>query len=230
VQHYIYVSDTKVDMLAAQVPRRLRDQIAADLKLDVKVLAVSIKQAPAEETRYSKLALITRYLTHHGDVGTMDEPKAYFMGTLPMRWGELRDWKDRVGPAGSPAIYFVGETDATVVALGGSMRHVLGTDTPLGYGELSGSLAPPLVKLLHRNASEDFPEDDDSYGGWDRYERTLERVGAGRYLNHPELRLAPAEPFDFLARRLRYWPRSGEDETKQAAVLGSPIWVAYADS
>ena len=226
LKHYIYVSDTKVDMLAAQVPRKLRDRIAADLQLDLKVLAVSLKQAPGEETRYSKVALITRYLSDHAEIGTPDLPKAYFAGSLPMRWGELRD-APQAEQKGPSAVYFVGETEATVVALGGSMVHVLGTATSVEDREMSRSLGPSLLALLRVNAKDEFAYDEDD-DDWDHYERSLQKNASG-FLNSPHRRLAPEEPVEFLARRLRYWPSGGQHEGTQAALLGSPIWVAYGD-
>lgn len=37
-RHFMYVSDTKVDMLLAQIPQSQKQKIAIELKLDLKLL------------------------------------------------------------------------------------------------------------------------------------------------------------------------------------------------
>ena len=58
MRYYVYVSDSKVDMLYSQMPSGLRDRIAAELKIDLKVVSVSVSGRRSEETRYSKLQLV----------------------------------------------------------------------------------------------------------------------------------------------------------------------------
>ena len=41
MRYYVYVSDSKVDMLYSQMPRGIRDRIAAELKIDLKVISAS---------------------------------------------------------------------------------------------------------------------------------------------------------------------------------------------
>jgi hypothetical protein len=88
VKYYLYVSDTKLDMLYAQIPRPVLERLAVELKVDLKVLGVVLRTNPLEdETRYAKLEVVTKYLEREGYVGTIDEPAEYFKGPVTMTWG-----------------------------------------------------------------------------------------------------------------------------------------------
>lgn len=79
---YKYISDAKVDVLYAQIPRGLLDGIAVDLNLDLKLAVVeasaAVKRTLPSETRYSRLQVVVKYLEKHqsSDIGTIDAPKA----------------------------------------------------------------------------------------------------------------------------------------------------------
>src|SRR4051794_34822239 len=91
MRYYVYVSDAKLDMLAPQIPAKIRNSIAAELKLDLKLLSLTMKSKDSEETRYSKLSLVTEYLRKHEDVGSVDDPHPFFAGSLTMVWGAIGD-------------------------------------------------------------------------------------------------------------------------------------------
>lgn len=59
---YKYISDAKVDVLYAQIPRGLLDGIAVDLNLDLKLAVVeasaAVKRTLPSETRYSRLQVV----------------------------------------------------------------------------------------------------------------------------------------------------------------------------
>jgi hypothetical protein len=136
VRHYAYVSDTKVEMLYAQIPEKQRARIITELKLDLKAVAVSVKDSPTEETRYSKLKVVDQYLRDHEEVGSIDNPRAYFAGTAMMKWC----------PFGrEDIVYFGGATEQTVFGLGGSMKQVIGSG---GDWVAAYSAAPALYAAL----------------------------------------------------------------------------------
>ncbi len=129
MKYYIYISDTKVDMLYPQIPKSILKQIASSLSIDLKLLGAEInigaKGGSSDETRYSKVQIVSEYIEKHLDVGTIDAASTYFKGTLPMRWGLLGDY----------SIYFTGITNRTYIGLGGSLKHVLGANSgsaPIG--------------------------------------------------------------------------------------------------
>jgi hypothetical protein len=106
VRYYIYVSDSKLDMLSEQIPPPLRQRVAAELKVDVKVFSLSLRQTQSSETRTAKLRLIEAYIDENDLAGTVDEPKAYFRGSLEMRWAPIGlDWRKPT------TVFFVGQTE-----------------------------------------------------------------------------------------------------------------------
>src|SRR5712692_3005987 len=121
MKYYIYISDAKLAMLYAQLPRSFLHKIASELSINLKLvvteIGATIKGNQNEITRYTKLQTIVKYIEKHFDVGTIDEPKTYFKGTLPMQWGRILR---------SGVVYFGGTTPRATIALGGSRQHVLG--------------------------------------------------------------------------------------------------------
>jgi len=121
---YIYYSDDKIRELAQQLPplpwwRRFLDRLR---KVDIKVLgtgpAIDIAPPPDPE-HLQTLKNVWRHLDAKGRVGTFDDPKQYFHGRLEFYYGIF----DTVNP---PVFFLVGGTDRTIVALGGSKKHVRG--------------------------------------------------------------------------------------------------------
>src|SRR6266852_4520283 len=92
LKSYKYISDTKVDMLYEQIPGGLLEKIAVELNINLKLTVVeagaAVKRNLPVETRYSRLQVVVKYLEKHqsSDIGTIDAPKAYFKGVLPMHW------------------------------------------------------------------------------------------------------------------------------------------------
>jgi hypothetical protein len=224
LKYYVYISDAKVDMLFAQIPVKLRNRIAADLTIDLKILSASISSKTSEETRYSRTALVEEFLRKHNELGTVDDPKAYFAGTMFMRWGPL--YEGRI-------VYFGGMTDHTVIGLAGSRKHIL---TSSGDSEVSlggGSGAPDLIALL-RSADPNIvgpaglgqlPRGGDQLG-WEAdaiYDASTNMSGSVQQLDFVAKRLATrsADP----ARD------SGQEGYRfsKTILLGTPVYVAQAD-
>ena len=107
-KYYIYVSDTKVNQLYDQIPKKLLGKIASELTLDLKPYGVGIgatfKKEQAQETRFSKLKIVIQYLEKFmsEEIGWVDAPGVYFKGTLPMFWGRLPKREN------TEAVYFGG--------------------------------------------------------------------------------------------------------------------------
>jgi len=222
MKFYIYISDAKVDMLYSQIPQKLKSKLAAELKIDLKVLSASVKQEKSQETRYSKLKIIVDYIEKNMDIGTVDNPGAYFKGSMPVKWG----------PYGmdEPIVYFGGRTKKTILGLGGSLHHVIGRDT--GEHVHSSSVTPYLLAVLN-NELELPPPMDMEISGLSMEEMipgALDAVAiATERLKGPEQRV------EFLAKRLLYLSgaNTGEKDWRrpnnESVLLGTPIYVALAD-
>lgn len=225
LKYYVYISDTKVEQLYAQIPPSLRKGIATELSVDVKPWGVgigaSIKKEQDLETRYSKLKGVVRYLEKHmsDDIGWIDAPRAYFKGSLPMFWAPLptRD--------NTKVVYFGGSTGQTLLGLGGSAYHVIGKKGDASIGEPSSDL-PSLVAVLTKelqlqphSSNLDYFYDEDA--ALNAIEVMAQNVRG------------TAQNLEFLAKKLVYDPSStahGRIRPRSKYVLfGTPIYVAYAE-
>ena len=124
MKYYVYISDTKVDMLLAQIPHDTKKKIASEYKVDLKLISTTRKsEIEAEDNRYMRLNTVCNSIRDYGNVGTVNEPSEYFVDTLNMRWGPFGD-KD---PTKAPLVYFGGGRGGTVIGLGGSIKHLIGS-------------------------------------------------------------------------------------------------------
>ena len=122
LRYYLYISDSKLDMLFEQIPPKLRTRFAAEVKVDLKVVGVALTSAQPTTVRTAKLRLIERYLESETGVGSVDEPQLYFRGGLPMEWGYVGSQE----PGQRRGVVFMSKGDGLTVALIGSHFHVLG--------------------------------------------------------------------------------------------------------
>jgi hypothetical protein len=102
-KYYLYISDSKVNMLYAQAG----------------------PGTDASRDSIDKLDTVLADLACADRIGTVDEPKEYFAGAMPMRWGPCAfPAVPQLTP--SPLVYFGGATEKTIVGLSGSATHVIG--------------------------------------------------------------------------------------------------------
>jgi hypothetical protein len=211
LKYYLYVSDTKLDMLSAQIPQPLLKRIAVDLSVDFKLFSMSLKQVASDETRFAKLRVVTEYFDKYEPTGSIDEPGAYFRGKLAMRWGPYAAWA-----GDSNLVFFGGATDRTLVGLGGSKHHVLGVQ--IGRpGTSSHSITPALIAALHKDLGLAEPVLGMEWS--EHWQLEAVRVAIAGLQG-------PAQDMEFLARRLV----RGTVDDGRSILLGTPIYVALADS
>jgi hypothetical protein len=215
-KYYEYVSDSKVDMLFASVPVSLRERFAAELKIDLRLVSATVTERPREETRYSKLAVVLRYFQKEVEVGSVDDPAAYFQGTLVMRWGPISNGR---------AIYFGGVTERTVLGMGGSRKHVLHSAGDSTVPDPGGSATAELIDVLRAA--------DPSIAGMSRSRQPTITEGLGEF--EAEAIYTATTGMDGIGQRLEFLARrvavaSGEIiGIPQRILLGTPIYVAQAD-
>ncbi len=221
VKYYIYISDTKVDMLFAQIPQSQLSRLAVELEIDLQLFRTTLKEKERQDeaTRYSKLEVVLNYLRKHHRIGAVESSYRYFAGELDMRWGEFPD---------TGFVYFTGRNDDAILGLGGSLKHVIGNDampalTSPGRSRVEGierSLVSelglrPLVDDLQRDTADDTPPL--SAAGREGVLAAVENAATW-------MRGGTSDRVEFVARRLR------EDKAGvPRVVLGSPLYVAYVD-
>jgi hypothetical protein len=232
LRYYLYISDAKVDMLFSQIDESVLKRISAEVKVDLKVAGVTLRQKEQPiATRTAKLKVVEQYITKYHSVGTTADPgPEYFRGRMDMQWGWLGAyWRDQ-----QPAIViFRGREDSNFVALAGSRRHVLGEQAgdSARHAEAFSAL-PSIIELVGEHISEspeiardmrdlrrDRERGDDSAARGYPPEFALNGF-AGIHL------VVPPEPLEFLAVRLLESSMSRHGYEGMHGVIGTPLYVA----
>ena len=240
MKYYVYVSDAKIEMLCSQIPRSIREQIAAELKIDLKLISVSLKERKVtQETRYSKAGLVAAYIEGHERLGTVDAPEGYIKDALPMRWG----------PYGGDnrLVYFGGGTKHTIVGLGGSaynlLGHQRGASEPHAHSTTSTIIAAisrdldadevehPL-RSFHRGYRPEGTPQSAQLSDAELEDRTANETLIAVSLATSQMK-GPVQRLEFLAKRLyegHLVPNPWDSPRERAHVLlASPIYVALLD-
>jgi hypothetical protein len=209
VKYYIYVSDTKVDMLYAQIPQKIKSQIATELKIDLKLLSATFKDKSSQETRYSKLKLVVDYIEKNFEVGTVDKPKSYFRGKLDMGVGLFRS-----------AACFGGKTKYSILCLGGSNKHVI-------FGHLekdtTGMISPSSGLTSILDMVLDISNSNETIDPIDIDDRISESIASATDI---VISSSAQQKLEFLAKR---FAEGYSKKKKKMVVTGSPIYVALAE-
>jgi hypothetical protein len=239
MKFFVYISDSKVDMLLPQIPHEVKKRVATEFGIDLKILAVKrTATTEPDDSRIKRLEAVLTYIQKFGNVGTVDEPDEYFCDTMCMRWGPYGWWRVNGESNGPRPIYFGGSTDKTVFGMGGSARHVIGE-----IGGAHGRDGEPIHShsatpfLLDYFLRDQFTSGELSRTEYDRFLKGHGDVRIAGEQNRPGLGLdaievateamrGPRQRLEFLAKRLLF--RVGV-ETARMVLLGSPLYVALAD-
>jgi hypothetical protein len=236
VKYYLYISDAKLEMLYGQMPGKIRDKIAAELKIDLKIIGATVSTKDRPETRYSKLDLVREYLITNSPVGSVSHPESYFSGTVPMQWGLI------TSPETGKVVYFGGKVDSVVLGLAGSRHHVVGYqgEGVVGAPDFSygSSFAPMVIKSLEDGLAAviDRPETAET-GPVVQLKspdpmspsETPDAQALQTVLFATENLLGPTQRLEFLAKRLLMGKLSGSGNERTDVLLGTPLYVALAD-
>jgi hypothetical protein len=215
VKYYIYISDDKIDMLFPQVPTSVVEKVAAEYELNLKVFKLTRKteESPGKN-RVHRLQAVASYLDESGDVGTVDRPKPYFRGTLPMR---MVPFEYRGSELGTGLVTFWGDTPNTALLLGDSQKHLIGAvgdqRPEIGYSHILFW----IVEEIENRAGLLAEEQKSCY---------LDTIP---HLRHGLRFFSRFEPprLEFLAKRVASKTVKSENITQ--VVLATPIYVAMAD-
>ncbi|MDG4805586.1 SAVMC3_10250 family protein [Micromonospora sp. WMMD1120] len=227
-RYYLYISDTKVDMLLSQIDPGYRRAGTAEFSLKLPFVGAKRNVESPAADQVGRLERVTRYLDEHGDVGSVDEPGQFFRGLLPMQWGLLPT------DGGQVMVYFGGRTENTIVGLGGSSFHVLGGGPPAAqppphvFGGMSNmpSLLSGLVDAVDADEADRTPlTAGASLDAADTQALASVHRAGGRLRG-------PAQNVEFLAKRLLSGPSPYPEldgRPGMTVLLGSPLYVALVD-
>jgi hypothetical protein len=226
LKYYLYLSESKIDMLFAQIPRAFLSGVSGELAVSLGFLSTKLKQDAEAMTKYSKLSVVLSYLEQHHDVGTVDQPAEYFKGTMELKWGQYNNYEEEV----SPLVYFGGRTEQTILGLGGSSQNVVGA-TGSGIAR-SHSVTPYLVARLYEELEMTLSTEQKEYVEMVKRDHD----DSSRYIAMA-VDLATTQMsgenqrVEFIARRLAYFQKGdhGGWSKDMNILLGTPLYVAAAD-
>ncbi|MGQ7753670.1 DUF7019 family protein [Streptomyces sp. WC2508] len=210
VRYYLYISDAKADMLLSQIDPAWGRKRVTELSLGLTVAGVKRSVETHGADRVARLERVLRHLEDHADLGHVDEPGQYVHGVLPMQWGAIGD---------GGTVYFGGRSEHTVVGLGGSAEHLLGTvaAAPPEQSVLSASLPPVLLNQLAALAPQDAAADPEALATVLQANATLR---------------GPTQTVEFVAKRMLHGPCPYPElypPGTTAVLLASPLFVALSE-
>jgi hypothetical protein len=121
LRYLVYLSDVKLQLLFDQIDEPVRRSLAAELKLDGKLLGIILDNANIDPSlrrrgRLMKLSLVEKHLERNSVVGDATASRGFFKTEMMM------DWK----PIDGDTVLFCGYKSDMLVVLGGSNSHLLG--------------------------------------------------------------------------------------------------------
>jgi hypothetical protein len=226
VRWYLYRSSTKLDMLYNQFVAT-SGPFSGSVSLEVPGIKASFgtskDEPPSEEER---LALIENELRKRDLVGTIQEPREYFAGEIPMRWGLFDDQGCRPLDD-APLVFFggVNKVEEIIVGLGGSSRHVIGHEG--ASSTYSRSTSRAIVRWVLAGLVDEEP-----ISLWDDPEAERQQVLAGVGIALHYLR-PPTQKLRFLAKTLLAGRILGHEHmtgfSNARGLLGTPLYVSMVD-
>lgn len=192
-------------MLYSQIPIKLKNKLATELKIDLKLISATFKEEPSEGTLYSKLEIVKRYLLENEKVGTITKPAKYFQGKLECKWLILND-----------TVFFGTELGNTVLGLAGSAINVINNDT-VGQLPTKGSRSH-LFAIMQ--AVEKFSKATNEANQTSTATNMRNVYNISVIFDSIQ---GPTQRIEFLAKKLleRY-----DRITGKIFIIGSPIYVA----
>jgi len=116
MKYYLYVSDSKVDMLFPQVPHEIKKKVSMELGVDLKLLTVKRQtETQSEESRISRLHAVVEFIREFEDLGTPETPGDYVEHAGVVAWGRFRE-----------VLFLSARVGTTILGLGGSHKHLIG--------------------------------------------------------------------------------------------------------
>jgi hypothetical protein len=209
MKYYIYISDAKVDMLLPQVPHQIKQKVATEYGLDIKIFkAQRSVESESEDNRISRLEAVLSFIQEYGKVGSVCKPDDYIEDVMTMRFVNLGD-NDSI-------VYMTGHQNDTVVGLGGSAKHLISARPDDASGIRFPSLSIGILDFVtKRLAAKEVagPHDLDELHRMIRLEELVR--------DDPSMRI------DFFAKSLLKTP---EPFAGKNGILATPLYLALAGS
>src|ERR1700674_859806 len=225
MKYYVYISDSKLDMLYSQVPHAVKKKVSTDLKIDFKVFGGSrTSEKETEENRMTKLEAVVRFIEENEDVGTVDSDGSYFADSLEMRWGipQVRDAAVG-GRVLSALVSFGAMLGSTSVGLFGSACHLIGVGGSPQPGDIKTTMGGESTYFnIVAAVNGMFGQDQAEVGRGDlaSNEEVLQQ-----FVRFTQRMSGPQQRLEFLAKRLAV----GAARNGCRVLIGTPLYVALAE-
>jgi len=206
IKYYLYLSKVKVEMLWGQINQNDMEKLTTEMKISLGFFSGGVKSEAKDETIYSQLNLILAYLESKKLIGTIQDPKTFFRGSIPMTFQELNFYR---GENDGKMVLFSGcdFNNKCLIGLVGSTSHITGMNhiepASLGYAQqefwmkIQDELIPPNETQL---MNEMYDLDNMIH-----YQAIRRKDGP------------PKQNLEFVAKTF---------VSKEGFLLGSPIYVA----
>jgi hypothetical protein len=199
LRYFVYISDLKVQMLLDQISEPVRRSIAAELKLDFKLVSLTLSSPAVDTTtrqrsRIEKLAVVEQHIRRYEQVGDLTARHGWLAGEADLDWKPLEDGE---------TVLFTGHAKELLIGLGGSVSHLIGRPT----SEMQVGSHPPTIRAAVL---------DGSAAGSADFGRNLQAAARALY--------SLPQPVRFLARAISRQPLpdgSAQDEY----LLATPLFV-----
>lgn len=202
MKYYLYISQTKVEMLHGQIATTRFSKIKAALTLKIPFLEASLNADNEERSLYAKAEQVRNQLMAEGHCGSIEHPKSYVDDTANLSL--------TLGDQYSPDLaVFGGTVGSKKVALIGSVSSLVGCAKAIADDHSIQSYEMRLLRHISCEEEEyTFAKSEQDYA--DQLERSVDSI---------LIRKRPRMPIAFVAKVLHSTPQF---------LVGSPIIVAGA--
>lgn len=207
LRYYVYISQSKLDVLIPQLPESRLRALTADIRINTGVVSAGVATSgtAASPELAAKAGVLTDYLEkQQGWVGSLADPGRYVRDVASLRHGVMQDY------AADLAV-FAGVVNGLKLALIGSPASLIGA---AAAAEANHSVNYYLLRFLS-DAAESLPSEEDlSHDDRERFGRAIDRaLSVG-------LSLPAKLNLEFLAKPLF---------RSDGMLVATPIWVALAE-
>lgn len=120
LQYFVYLSETKIEMLYPQIPRRLARSLEAEVTANAGIVQATVRGGKTAilDDLYAHATVVTNYLEKHDKVGTVAQPGNYIKDTATLKYGIVAEYASDIaffgGSVGSVSIGLIGSTYSMV--------------------------------------------------------------------------------------------------------------------
>jgi hypothetical protein len=91
VKFFVYIADSKLDLLLASLAAEERQRLAEELDVDIRQLELpEVPRGASEEIRFARASAVALHLEQSGQCGGLASDRPFIAERGPVHWGRLR--------------------------------------------------------------------------------------------------------------------------------------------